>query len=344
MREREGVLLGLSGGVDSAVAAILLREAGYEVETVTLRLWADDEPLTRAEAIAHHLKLPWHSIDLTARFRQQVIHPFIEAYASGRTPNPCVFCNPEVKLWGLLGEAERTGARWIATGHYARIEQRGANAHLLTARARRRDQSYFLYRLPQSLLRRLRLPLGELNAKATVREVARRYGLEVAELADSQDLCFVAGGDYRAFLRRERPDLFRPGPITDQHGNLLGRHGGLAAYTIGQRRGLGGLSTQRLYVIDRVLEENRLVVGPAEALLRSDAVLESVVFTVAEPPLPAEIQVRVRSQAHPVAATLVREAEQWHLHFAEAQRGLARGQSAVFYREDEVIGGGLFAD
>ncbi len=343
------VVLGLSGGVDSAVAAVLLLEAGYEPYAVTLRLWppAAETALSAAQAVAEHLHLPWRTVDLSERFRQRIVEPFIEAYSTGRTPNPCVLCNPQVKLWALLAEANRLGAQWIATGHYARLRREAdGTVHLLAGRDPRRDQSYFLYRLPQSMLRRLLLPLGEMRSKAEVRALARDRALPlVAERRDSQDLCFIAGGDYRRFLRDRRPDAFRPGPIVTTEGKVVGEHRGLPAYTIGQRKGLGIGSDERLYVVGMEQATRTLIVGPLSALLRETAALEAVVFTAGEPEaLPLSLQVRIRHRAPLAAATLEREEEGWRLRFARPQRGLAPGQSAVFYRGEEVIGGGFFAD
>ncbi len=340
------VVLGLSGGVDSAVAAHLLREAGYHVHTVTLRLWpspATEAAIARASATARHLGLPWHLVEGREHFRREVVEPFVESYAAGRTPNPCVLCNPRVKLHLLQREADRLGAAWIATGHYARLHREPDGiTHLLAARDPRRDQSYFLYRLGQPLLRRLLLPLGELT-KAEVRAIARRLDLPAAESRDSQDLCFIEGGDYRAFLRRMRPSAFRPGPIRTVEGEVVGRHAGLPAYTIGQRKGLGVVWREPLYVVGMSAESNALIVGTRAELGQEEAELEEVVFTVAQPPLPAEVEVRTRHRAPRVPAVLSNEGGRWLLRFREAQRAVAPGQSAVLYRGEEVIGGGFFA-
>ncbi len=340
------VILGLSGGVDSAVAAHLLQEAGHRVHAVTLRLWpsaATEAAIARAEASARRLGLSWEMVDGEALFRQEIVEPFAESYAKGQTPNPCIRCNPRVKLHLLDQRRRQLGATWLATGHYARLRREpDGTTRLLIARDRRRDQSYFLYRLGRPLIQRLLLPLGELS-KAEVRALARRLDLPVAESRDSQDLCFVEGGDYRAFLRRLRPHAFRPGPIRTVEGEVIGRHEGLPAYTLGQRKGLGIAWPEPLYVVGMSAESNALIVGTRAQLGQEEVELEDVVFTVAQPDLPAEVEVRSRHRAPRVPAVLRREGGRWLLRFREAQRALAAGQSAVFYRGEEVIGGGFFA-
>ncbi len=343
---RTDVLLGLSGGVDSAVAAVRLLEAGYTVRALTLRLWPSpttEASIARAETTARHLGIPWQVVDGVKRFHRLIVEPFAESYLKGRTPNPCVLCNPRVKLHLLRLEADRIGATWIATGHYARLrrDEKGIT-HLLTARDTNRDQSYFLYRLGQPILRKLLLPLGELS-KAEVRQIARRLNLPVAESRDSQDLCFIEEGDYRDFLQRMHPQAFRPGPIYTVEGDEIGRHTGLPNYTIGQRKGLGIARGERLYVVRMDVARNRLIVGGEAQLWEDEAEVEDVVFTVRPPTLPAEVEVRLRHRAPRIAATLHHEGGRWLLRFREAQRAVAPGQSAVFYREEEVIGGGFLA-
>ncbi len=338
------VIVGLSGGVDSSVAAALLLERGWEVIGAALRLWhATAAPsFDDAAAVAAALGIPFRVLDVREQFYHTVVVPFAAEYARGRTPNPCVFCNPGLKFAALLSEAERRDAAWIASGHYARIIRAAdGTAHLHRARSLRQDQAYMLYRLTQRHLRRLLLPLGELPDKATVRQLARRFRLPGAARRDSQDLCFV-NGDYRPLLRQLHPQSVRPGPILDEDGHVLGTHRGLSAYTVGQRSGLRISAPQRLYVLRLLPEQNALLVGPAERLWQRQCSLESVTFTVAPPESPFRAQTRVRYHA-PLAPSTVRllpEARA-EVTFDEPQRGPAPGQSLVWYRGDEVLGGGV---
>ncbi|MEA3309492.1 MAG: tRNA 2-thiouridine(34) synthase MnmA, partial [Chloroflexota bacterium] len=281
----EKIMVGMSGGVDSAVAAALLLAAGFEVWGVTLQLWQAPQvespnSLDDVRALAAALHIPLRVLDLRERFYQQVVERFAAAYAHGLTPNPCVTCNPQLKFDALLAAATETNAQWIATGHYARVEHPPTGpARLLRARSRQRDQSYMLYRLTQRHLTRLRCPLGELENKSQVREIARRLDLPHAEQRDSQDLCFLGGADYRPLLQTLRPESFHPGPILNEAGEVLGKHRGLPRYTIGQRSGLGIAAAQRLYVLALRPAENALIVGPAERLLQDSCQLTDFTFT-----------------------------------------------------------------
>ncbi len=346
------VVVALSGGVDSAVAALLLQEARLEVQAVTLRLWrapfaSDSDAVPSAQAVAAALGIPCTVLDLTERFYQEVIRPFVAAYGQGRTPNPCVFCNPTLKFAALLAAAAEYGAAWIATGHYARVLQaEGTPTRLLRAHHARRDQSYVLYRLDQPTLSRLRLPLGEVADKAAVRALARQRGLPAAERTDSQDLCFLGPrGDYRALLRHLAPESLRPGPIYDEAGQRLGEHQGLPLYTVGQREGLGLNVGRALYVLQLDAAANALIVGPPERLARERCKLEAVTFTAGAPPAPcfqALAQPRYHAPVTPAQITLL-PGEQAQVVFATAVAGLTPGQSLVFYHEDEVLGGGVIA-
>lgn len=351
-RNTNRVVVGLSGGVDSAVAAALLLEAGFEVQGVALQLWqasfvaAGSDPIAGAQAIAVALRIPLTVVDLRARFYREVVQPFVDDYAKGLTPNPCVCCNPTLKFAALLAAADQARARWMATGHYARVEQLpDGSARLLRARSSRKDQSYALYRLTQDQLTRLRLPLGEVRDKAEVRALARRRQLPGAEQRDSQDLCFLRGGDYRPLLRQLRPDSLRPGPIRSAAGKILGEHRGLPLYTVGQRGGLGIAAGERLYVLALRPQDNTLIVGPAQQLERGDCPLEAVAFIRGAPPtLHFAAQVRIRYQSPPVPATIhILPGQNAHVTFGAAQRGVAPGQSIVFYRGDVVLGGGVIA-
>ncbi len=351
-RNTNRVVVGLSGGVDSAVAAALLLETGFEVQGVALHLWqapfaaAGSDPIAGAQAVAVALGIPLTVVDLRARFYREVVQPFVDDYAKGLTPNPCLCCNPTLKFAALLAAADQARARWMATGHYARVERLpDGSARLLRARSSRKDQSYALYRLTQDQLTRLRLPLGEVRDKAEVRALARRRQLPGAEQRDSQDLCFLRGGDYRPLLRQLRPDSLRPGPIRSATGEILGEHRGLPLYTVGQRGGLGIAAGERLYVLELRPQDNTLIVGPAQQLERGDCPLEAVTFIQGAPPTPHfEAPVRIRYQSPLVPATIhILPGQNAHVTFGAPQRGVAPGQSIVFYRGDVVLGGGVIA-
>lgn len=357
------VLIGLSGGVDSAVAAALLQSQGYAVEGITLQLWqaptAAASPIpaapSAAATAAEALGIPCHVIDVRSRFYETVVTPFLDAYAQGRTPNPCVQCNPTLKFSVMLEAADQLGAQWIATGHYARVQRAtDGTAHLYRARNREQDQAYVLYRLTQRHLRRLLLPLGEVASKAEVREIARRRQLPNAARRDSQDLCFMSGGDYRTLIAKLRPQSLRPGLIYDEAGNRRGEHHGLARYTVGQRRGLGIAAAERLYVIALRPENNALIVGPASSLERRHCTLAEMTFPTGAPPPPRgtaardqppptfEAHGRIRYRAPLIPVTIRMEGpHRADVALHEAQRGLAPGQSLVLYQDDEVIGGGI---
>ena len=354
--ERRGVI-GLSGGVDSAVAAALLIQAGLEVQGVVLRFWEapfvtlPEDATESARAVAATLGIPFTEVDLRERFYNEVVQPFLDEYTQGRTPNPCVLCNPTLKFEALLEAADQTGAQWIATGHYARVLHPSADAtskeaHLLRSLNPQRDQSYVLYRLTQRHLTRLCLPLGDIQDKAQVREMARELDLPSADHPDSQDLCFLKGGDYRLLLQALRPDHLSPGPILDTSGRYLGKHKGLPCYTVGQRGGLGIATGAKLYVLALRPADNTMIVGPAECLERSTCTLEAVTFplgTSPTPPFSADVRIRYHAPLMPAEIALLPDACA-RVTFLHPQRGIVPGQSVVFYRGEEVLGGGIIRE
>ncbi len=341
-------LVALSGGVDSAVTAARLLNQGHTVEGIHLEFWrapeagATDAAEAAAE-VARRLGIPFRVVQARERFYQEVVQRFIRAYLNGETPNPCVGCNPGMKFALLRELAEAEGAL-LATGHYARVmHPERAAAQLWRARNRQRDQSYMLYRLTQAILSRLYLPLGEARDKEEIRAEAQALGLTVAQRPDSQDLCFLGGRDYRSFLQQMAPEALRPGPIYDEAGKRLGEHRGLGFYTVGQREGLGIAAPTPLYVVRIDAAENALVVGPRAALERTECRVDEVTFVSGETPserFACEVQIRYR--AAPVAAEVEPVPPDGAIvRFAEAQRGLAPGQSAVFYAGERVLGGGV---
>ena len=348
------VVVALSGGVDSAVAAALLVEQGYKAVGVMLRLWAEPEPddsqsnrcctpeaVDRARRVAAQLDIPFYLVNAEAEFKTCVVDYLVSEYGAGRTPNPCVQCNRTVRFGFLLKRALALGATFLATGHYARVNRVGGRYRLLRGLDPHKDQSYFLHALSQEQLAHILFPLGELT-KQEVRAIARQWSLPVAEQPESQDLCFVAGGDYRRFLGRCAPHLFRPGPIRDTSGRVLGQHNGLPAYTIGQRKGLEIWAAEPLYVLAIEPAENALVVGTAADLGRDECAVEEMHYVGVEPPTSpfrALAQIRYRAQPSDVMVTPMPGGKA-HVRFDVSQRDITPGQFLVLYDGDTLLGGG----
>lgn len=337
----ERVAVAMSGGVDSSVAAALLKQSGGEVSGVHMRLGADimfSNPAA-LESTCRLLEIPLYKLDLEKEFRQLVIDYFCREYGRGRTPNPCVACNQYIKFDILLERALETGADYFATGHYARVEAAPEGYKLKKAVDITKDQSYFLYTLGQEQLRRLRLPLGELT-KERVRTIAREIELPASEHRDSQDVCFIPANDYRAFIA-ENISL-KTGEIVDINGRVVGRHGGLALYTVGQRQGLGLTSDEPLYVLEMDAESNRIVVGNREQALHNVLVVRQLSWVSGRAPRePMEITARIRYQASEAAAELYPVDDSIEVRFSEPQSAIAPGQSVVFYQGEDVLGGGI---
>jgi tRNA-specific 2-thiouridylase len=363
---KERVIVGMSGGVDSSVAAALLVEQGVDVVGVTLRVWPWREPeeasrrfgsccspeaVEDARAVARQLGIPYYLLNSEREFDDAVIAPFVRDYAAGRTPVPCVACNRHVKFGSLLARARAWEASAVATGHYARITRAPDTGRYLLwrGRDRRKDQSDFLWPLTQAQLAAARFPVGDLD-KDAVRAKARALGLATAATPESQEICFIPDNDYRGFVRRRAPDAFRAGPIVDGQGRELGRHGGLAAFTVGQRRGLGLATGRSLYVTALDPARNAVVVGPAEELDADRLWAKDVnLISVATLEAPLAVEAKIRHNHAPVAATLyppTRGADGRlcaELRFAAPQRAVTPGQSVVLYQDDLVVGGGVIA-
>ncbi len=353
--ERETVLVGMSGGVDSAAAAVLLQEAGYRAVGCTLRLYDNGdigregsccslEDVEDARSTARRLGMDFHVFNFSSLFREQVMDQFVAGYQAGRTPNPCIQCNRRVKFEALLRRADDLGLRCIATGHYARVDCERGRWRLLRGRDRRKDQSYFLYPLPQEQLSRLLLPVGEYD-KASVRALAEARGLCPAHKPDSQDICFVPDGDYPAFLQRYGGLALREGDFVDTQGRVLGRHRGLPCYTTGQRRGLGVSADRPLYVVRKDAGSNTVVLGD-EAALYSDTVWAEDFHWVSLPPQggPVEVTAKTRYSQTECPAVLCPEADGTvRAEFVRPQRAVTAGQSLVCYQGDAVVGGGVIS-
>jgi tRNA-specific 2-thiouridylase len=337
------VAVAMSGGVDSAVA--LLR-AGRDAVGVTLRLWLDPNgpdaeraccspaSVISARETCHRLGLPHVTLDLREEFRSAVVEPFVGGYARGETPNPCMRCNGRFRFAELLAFARRAGARKLATGHYARVVEHGGTLLLARGADARKDQSYMLAALDPAHLDRVWFPLGE-QSKEETRSEAARAGLAVAERAESQEACFLAGDDYRSFLLRHGLEA-REGAVVDENGHELGRHDGYWRFTPGQRRGLGVAASRPLYAIDSDVTSNSVVVGPWESLARRRVVANGRLFVPVD-----RVEAKLRYRSAAVAAQVAEEPGGFALALEEPAYGVARGQAAVLYDGDAVVGCGI---
>lgn len=361
----------MSGGVDSSVAAALLAAEGHEVVGLTMNLWPDwlPEPddsfkaccgvsaIDDARAVARHLGIRHYVLNMREEFERKVIDYFVDEYASGRTPNPCIACNQSIKFSLLLEKVSVLGLDGVATGHYARVRHDGGSGRYLVLRAAdpHKDQSYVLYGLTQAQLARVRFPVGEYTKDET-RQAARSFGLQVADKPDSQEICFVPRGSYTDVVARFRSDAFTPGPIVDTSGRIVGQHQGIARYTIGQRRGLGLAPNQSktsgsrmaagepVYVVGIDRDNNAVIVGREEDLLCVELIASRMNW-IARPDLrePVLATARIRHGSRDAEAVVRpgRAPDQAIVHFAEAQRAAAPGQAVTLYEGDVVLGGGI---
>ncbi|GAB4179904.1 MAG: tRNA 2-thiouridine(34) synthase MnmA [Terrimicrobiaceae bacterium] len=350
---KKRVLLGMSGGVDSSVAAHFLQRQGYEVIGVTMKVWPQDcmsraedkccgpSAIADARGVAHRLRIPHYVVDEADRFEEIVIDYFASEYRAGRTPNPCVMCNEKLKFGSLWDKARSLGADFIATGHYAIVEHTPEGAILRRGIDSKKDQSYFLFSLSQEQLSRALTPLGELT-KPEIRQIARELGLRVADKVDSQEICFVPGNDYKSFLKSHlADDQFHKGGIYDTKGKYLADHEGIEMFTIGQRKGLPGGSPFPLYVVDIDPENSRVIVGREEDLVRSEFEVERLNWLANDVTTPAKVVVKIR-YSHPGTPATISSLPGGRARIVldEPQRAITPGQAAVIYQGDRVIGGG----
>jgi len=335
------VAVALSGGLDSSVAALLLKEADYEVIGIHMRLRespAFDDQARRAESICAILDIPYRQVDLREEFECRVVDYFCREYRQGRTPNPCVACNQHIKFGCLLDQALSLGAGYLATGHYARVEHSKDGRHLLRATEAGRDQSYFLYTLTQERLRHVLFPLGA-HIRDEVKQMARQAGLPTATKS-SQDICFISERNYGTFLSQRFPAP--PGDIVDTQGRKLGQHRGIAFCTIGQRHGLGLASDRPLYITRIEPESNRIVLGPEEELYTQNLTARRLNWISGRTPRESiTARARIRYRAKEAEATLFFRNDSADVHFTQAQKAVTPGQAVVFYDVDEVLGGGI---
>jgi tRNA-specific 2-thiouridylase len=349
------VLCGMSGGVDSSATAALLLEKGYDVVGVTLKLWPQDcvsraedkccgpQAVADARAVCDKLGIPYFLIDEAEEFQRRVVQYFANDYKAGRTPNPCVMCNQHLKFGSLLDRADRLGADYIATGHFARLEEDAFTGRTLLRRGQdtRKDQSYFLFSLRQEQLSRALFPLGDMSKRDT-RDTARHCGLKTADKEESMEICFVPDNDYGAFLQKANLAHKHRGEIVDTAGRVLGHHDGIEFYTIGQRKGLRLSSPNPMYVLELDATTNRVVVGDGSTLDREEFTVQHCNWIpFEEPPTSLEVTVKIRYN-HPgtVATVFPSSKGTARVKLREPQRAVTPGQAAVFYQEDLVVGGG----
>ncbi len=357
---KKRVVVAMSGGVDSSVAAALLVEQGYEVIGMMMRLWSEPmaegavctdnkcctpEQMADARRIADQLNIPFYVVDTQDYFRKTIVQFFIDEHENGRTPNPCIECNRKIRFEYLLNQALALDADYLATGHYARLRHTADGYHLLEGVDANKDQSYVLHVLGQQQMAHLLFPIGEYS-KPQVRELARKFNLPVASKSDSQDLCFVGDGDYHRFLREYSEQQFLPGPILDSDGKKLGEHTGLPFYTIGQRKGLYISAPEPLYVLRKEMAQNALVVGTRAELGRWELSAENVNWMDGTPPsepIPVQIKIRYKAKAVNGIVTAL-ENGRCHVHFDQPVIGITAGQGAVFYDGERCLGGGIITD
>jgi tRNA-specific 2-thiouridylase len=347
------VVVAMSGGVDSSVAAVLLKEHGYDVIGMMLRLWSEPgkedsnrcctpDSMAQARRVAAKLDIPFYVIDAKEVFHDTVVQYFLAGYARGETPNPCLVCNRQIRWTFLLDHALAFGADFMATGHYVRKLTTHKGHQLLRAVDRNKDQSYVLHVLDQEKLAKALFPVGD-YPKPEIRAIAEKHGLSTATRKDSQDLCFLAGEDYRNFLQRNAPEMLMPGEIVTSEGRSIGGHTGLANYTIGQRKGLGIASSIPLYVLGKDAGSNTLIVGTQEELGSRELIARDVNWPSGEiPGEPFRADVKTRYTAKEAQALVTPlDGNQARVRFEAPQRDITAGQAAVFYRDDMLMGGGL---
>ncbi len=356
---KKRVVVAMSGGVDSSVAAALLVEQGYDVVGMMMRLWSEPscdgaapanrcctpDQMADARRVAGLLGIPFYVVDVQDHFRQTIVQFFIDEHANGRTPNPCIECNRQIRFTYLLERALALDADYLATGHYAQVRHTPHGYQLLKGVDPNKDQSYVLHVLDQEKLGQVLFPIGGYT-KPEVRELAQKFGLPVASKSESQDLCFLGDGDYRRFLQEYSQKASQPGPILTSSGEKLGQHEGLPFYTIGQRKGLGISAHEPLFVLRKDVAHNALIVGPKSELGQQTLIARDVNWLSGQPPMePISAQIKIRYKAKGVEGTVVDLGNgRSQVTFHEPVFGVTAGQGAIFYDDDVCLGGGIIAD
>lgn len=346
--EEKRVLLGMSGGVDSSVSALLLKKAGYDVVGVTLELFAGSsccniDTYIDAKNVCKQIGVPHFTLNYKDEFRKYVIDDFIECYSNCKTPNPCIECNKYMKFGVMYEEAKKMGCPYIATGHYAKTEYSEEYGRwvLKKSNAGRKDQSYVLWNIPKDLIQYVLFPLADFESKDEIRAIAKEAELKVANKPDSEDICFVPDGDYKGFLERNSRLRPKKGNIVTTDGEIVGSHTGLYKYTIGQRRGLGISYKEPLFVVGFNKERNEVIVGTHDKLFSKEIMVEDInLLLVDEIKEPMRVEVKTRYTANMAPSTIEQIGDKIKITFDEPQRAVTPGQSAVFYLGDIVVGGG----
>ena len=348
---KEKVILGMSGGVDSSVAAYLLQKEGYEVIGVTMQIWTETShdngccslsAVEDARRVANKLGIAYYVFNMKEEFQKYVIEYFVKEYESGKTPNPCIACNRYIKFGSLLDKAKSMNIGYVATGHYAIIEKINDRFLLKKAVDDTKDQSYVLYNLTQEQLSKTLFPLGKYK-KSEIREIAKKLGLGVASKPDSQEICFVDDNDYNNFIKTHSTKTSTIGEIVDIKGNVLGLHNGITKYTIGQRRGLGVALGKPMFVVDINVENNKVVLGDNENLFVKEIYaydLNWIYFDSLEEPIDIKAKIRYKAQEQEAIIEPI-EKDKVKITFKEKQRAATPGQSVVFYNDNIVVGGGI---
>jgi len=341
------VLLGMSGGVDSSASAVVLKQKGYEVIGATMKLWDEGclfNHANDAKKVCDKLNIEHHIFDCQNQFKEHVVNDFIQCYQCGKTPNPCVECNKYLKFGEFNKIAEELECDYIATGHYAKVEySEKYNQYVLKkSKEEKKDQSYFLYRIPKEILPKIIFPLEDFSNKEEIRNIARENDLIVAEKSESQEICFITDNDYVGFIKNNSNNKFKEGNIVNNKGEILGKHDGIINYTVGQRKGLGISYKEPLYVLKIDKEKNEVIVGTEQELYTNEVYIEDINYLVTDlENKEIEVQAKVRYRAKPARATLYPlENGKAKFIFNESQRAITPGQSLVFYIDDIVVGGG----
>lgn len=337
------VLLGMSGGVDSCVSAYLLKQIGYDVTGAYLKLHSYSDS-SDAKSVADILGIPFMVLDIEKEFKKEIIEYFISEYEAGRTPNPCTACNRYIKFEALTKKAKELGIEYVATGHYANIQKKKERYLLKKAKDKSKDQSYVLYNLTQEQLSKTLFPLGQLTKKE-VRGIAQKVGLKVASKPDSQEICFIPDNDYKGYIGKHSTNKSTPGEFISNDGAVLGYHKGIRNYTIGQRRGLGIVTGSPMFVVDIIKETNQIVLGSENDLFSKELIVKDLNWiSIANLTKEIEVDVKIRYRAKESKAKIIpMNNNSVKVVFKSPQRAITKGQSAVFYDGDTVIGGGIIS-